>query len=110
MVISQCLSWDYHGSCCSWGIILQPVHHVLSSADLEDGRGASHRQLSKVQETCVDRFQISRDYHRCRLVGIEAHFNGICDVLGARFRYISKPNKIYISGFFHQLSLIENPH
>jgi hypothetical protein len=96
MVISQYLSWDYHGSCCSWGIILQPVRHVLSSADLEDGRGANPCQWSKVQATCVDRFQISRGYHRCRLVGIEAQFNGICDVLGARFRVIYRNTIRYI--------------
>jgi hypothetical protein len=58
----------------------------------------------------VDRFQIGRNDHGCRLVWVEAHFNGICDMLGPGFRgfvlYTEKQADIYISLGIGSLALL----
>lgn len=36
----------------------------------------------------MDRFQVSRDDHGCRLIRVEGHFDRICDVFGTKVRVV----------------------
>ena len=45
----------------------------------------------------MDGFQFGRDDHRCSLIGVEAHFDGICDVPGSWFLLGIESTVVYIS-------------
>ena len=45
----------------------------------------------------MDGFQFGRDDHGCSLVGVEAHFDGICEVLGSWFLLDIESTVVYIS-------------
>lgn len=58
----------------------------------------------------MDMFQIGRNDHGCSLIGVEAHFDGICDVLGTGVRVVYRYDRyIYLPSLSFALSDFRNP-